>query len=119
MAINQETLEGIHKAIDREIAVVEAELTDLGFAPDGTVEVTFDEGFADAAQTTSERAKTLSLAEGLRQRLAEARAAVARIEKGSYGLCESCGKQIPADRLEAVPCTPVCIECKQKDAGRT
>jgi DnaK suppressor protein len=38
--------------------------------------------------------------------------AIARIDEGSYGICESCGGQIGLKRLEARPVTTLCIECK-------
>ncbi|MDH4162822.1 MAG: RNA polymerase-binding protein DksA [Nitrospirota bacterium] len=38
--------------------------------------------------------------------------AIARIDDGSYGVCESCGGQIGIKRLEARPVTTLCIECK-------
>ena len=38
--------------------------------------------------------------------------AIARIDGGTYGECESCGGQIGAKRLEARPVTTLCIECK-------
>jgi DnaK suppressor protein len=40
--------------------------------------------------------------------------AIARIEGGTYGVCESCGEQISAKRLEARPVTTLCIECKTR-----
>jgi DnaK suppressor protein len=38
--------------------------------------------------------------------------ALARIEEGTYGICESCGNQINIKRLEARPVTTLCIDCK-------
>jgi len=38
--------------------------------------------------------------------------AIARIDDGSYGVCESCSGQIGLKRLEARPVTTLCIECK-------
>ncbi len=38
--------------------------------------------------------------------------AIARIDGGTYGVCESCGGQIGIKRLEARPVTTLCIECK-------
>lgn len=38
--------------------------------------------------------------------------ALARIEDGTYGICESCGNPINIKRLEARPVTTLCIECK-------
>ena len=40
--------------------------------------------------------------------------ALARIREGSFGECISCGKEINAKRLEAVPWTRHCIECQEK-----
>ena len=40
--------------------------------------------------------------------------AIARIEGGTYGVCESCGEQISIKRLEARPVTTLCIECKTR-----
>jgi DnaK suppressor protein len=40
--------------------------------------------------------------------------AIARIEDGSYGVCESCGERINIKRLEARPVTTLCIECKTR-----
>lgn len=43
--------------------------------------------------------------------LSEVLAALARIDDGSFGLCESCLSPINADRLEAIPHTPHCVGC--------
>ena len=40
--------------------------------------------------------------------------ALNRIEDGSYGVCISCGQNIPKERLEAVPHTQLCVPCKMK-----
>ncbi len=40
--------------------------------------------------------------------------AIARIDDGTYGVCESCGGEIGVKRLEARPVTTLCIECKTR-----
>ncbi|HEX2178596.1 MAG TPA: TraR/DksA C4-type zinc finger protein [Actinomycetota bacterium] len=110
----EEDLLVARKRLEEEEATVLAELADLGFTADGKVDIHLDEGFADAAQTTSERARVISLAEGLHQRLENVQAALGRIEKGTYGKCERCGKDIAPERLEAVPAAKLCISCKSK-----
>ena len=42
--------------------------------------------------------------------------ALARMEKGAYGICRDCGDPIARARLEAIPWTRVCIGCKQKQS---
>ncbi len=45
-------------------------------------------------------------------------AALQRIEKGSFGICEGCAQEIPAARLKAVPWARQCRDCKeQQDSG--
>ena len=41
--------------------------------------------------------------------------ALERIEKGTFGICESCGEEISVKRLKARPVTSHCIECKSKE----
>jgi RNA polymerase-binding transcription factor DksA len=41
----------------------------------------------------------------------EARAALKRIDDGTYGQCEACGKQVAKTRLEAIPFTRYCVDC--------
>ncbi len=52
----------------------------------------FDEGFADSGQVTAERGEVQALAGTLRETLQEIDAALGKIERGTYGHCESCGK---------------------------
>ena len=53
---------------------------------------------------------TASLEEDAREQLHQVEKALARIESGEYGRCEVCGKEIPVERLEAVPWTTLCID---------
>jgi RNA polymerase-binding protein DksA len=39
--------------------------------------------------------------------------ALARISEGSYGLCESCGQDIPEARLQAEPTALRCVKCQE------
>jgi DnaK suppressor protein len=44
--------------------------------------------------------------------------ALGRIENGHYGVCMSCGKKIPEERLKAIPYAILCIECKSSEERR-
>jgi DnaK suppressor protein len=115
--MSKEAQSAAETRLHEELDTVTKELADLGISPDGVVEVSFDEGFADAAQTTSERSNVLSIAEGLKNRLDDVRSALNRLEKGTYGKCERCGKEIDPARLEAIPTARLCISCKQEVGG--
>jgi DnaK suppressor protein len=49
--------------------------------------------------------------------LQEIEEALERIRDGSFGLCESCKKKIPKERLKAIPYTRLCVNCKKKEEG--
>src|SRR5260370_1018000 len=61
--------------LESELVEIEKELAELGAEADGSIQVSLDEGFADAAQATSERAKVLSFVEGLIKHLHDVQAA--------------------------------------------
>ncbi len=49
--------------------------------------------------------------------LTEINAALAKIEDGTYGLCENCGEQIDPKRLEAFPMATLCMKCQSEKAN--
>ena len=69
-----------------------------------------DNHLADTATETYERELDEGLEQDARGQLRQVENALARIESGEYGRCEVCGKEIPAERLEAVPWTTLCID---------
>jgi RNA polymerase-binding protein DksA len=44
-------------------------------------------------------------------------AALARLDAGTYGACETCGAAIPHERLEAIPYARTCVSCPTGDRG--
>ncbi len=66
----------------------------------------------EAATESFELEKALALAQRMKEQLAEVEYALKKLEKGAYGLCDSCGKPIPLARLEAIPHANLCIACK-------
>jgi DnaK suppressor protein len=53
----------------------------------------------------------LARRERLEARIEHLEDALGRLDEGTYGICESCGKPISVGRLEALPDTSLCIEC--------
>ena len=75
----------------------------------------------DSAQDIADRAASSYTKEFLfhqsnndRQLLQMVDGALERLREGAFGECISCGKEINAKRLEAVPWTRHCIECQEK-----
>jgi len=73
---------------------------------------------ADVGAKTYEREHELSLTYNARDLLAQSERALARIEAGTYGSCESCGQPIGKARLKAFPRATLCVSCKQREERR-
>jgi len=73
---------------------------------------------ADAGSKTFEREHEMSLANNSRDLLQQVQRALARIDAGTYGRCESCGNAIPKPRLQAFPRATLCVSCKQREERR-
>ena len=73
---------------------------------------------ADKGSATFEREQGMSLAANSRDMLTQTQRALQRIDDGTYGACENCGKPIGKDRLQAFPRATLCKECKQREERR-
>ena len=69
---------------------------------------------ADDATDAFEQAKELSLLQNAERLLAQVEAALARFQKGKYGICERCGEHIDPARLKALPYARLCMNCQQR-----
>jgi DnaK suppressor protein len=92
---------------DENPGTIEDELGEVGSG--GT-----DNHLGDTASATFDRELDQGLEEGAQQTLVEIDAALKRIEDGTYGTCEVCGKPIPPDRLRAIPWAKLCIEDQRR-----
>ncbi|TMK86397.1 MAG: TraR/DksA family transcriptional regulator [Actinobacteria bacterium] len=82
---------------------------------DLTGEMGFDEEYADAGTATFERERDLSLLNNLRDLVERIDKALAKIEDGTYGVCDRCGKPIEKARLKYLPYANLCIKDKQAE----
>ena len=73
---------------------------------------------ADAGTKAFEREHELALTQNARDLLDQGERALARIDAGTYGVCESCGQPIGKARLLAFPRATLCVECKQREERR-
>jgi DnaK suppressor protein len=68
----------------------------------------------DQADRTLELANDLALYCLYEQSLVHLERALARLDAGQYGICESCGAQIDPARLEAIPHATLCVRCQRR-----
>ncbi|MFC7361461.1 TraR/DksA family transcriptional regulator [Nocardioides astragali] len=62
-----------------------------------------------------ERSQIGALVQQVRHHLAEVDAALARLDAGTYGVCERCGEPVGEARLEALPAARTCIGCAARE----
>jgi DnaK suppressor protein len=71
----------------------------------------------DIATDTFDRELDEGLEEGVQRRIEQVDVALGRIEDGTYGTCAICGKEIPEERLRAVPWATLCLDDQRKQEG--
>lgn len=69
----------------------------------------------DRASLESDRNFMLRIRDRESKLIKKIKKALARIEDGTFGVCESCGEDISIERMKARPVTSQCIECKSKE----
>ncbi|GAA4098874.1 TraR/DksA family transcriptional regulator [Nocardioides kongjuensis] len=70
-----------------------------------------DEHDPEGTTIAFERSQLATLVAQVRRHLAEVDAALARLDAGAYGVCETCGLPIAAARLEVRPTARTCVGC--------
>jgi DnaK suppressor protein len=85
---------------------------------DLTGEVAFDDETADAGTATFERERDLSIENNVRDLMQKIDRAVERMDAGTYGVCERCGKPIEKARVKALPYVDLCIKDAQARSRR-
>jgi DnaK suppressor protein len=75
-------------------------------------DVQFDEESGEGDTINVERERDLALSAQALAAVEEIDRALAKIDEGTYGVCEQCGEQIPKERLRALPYAALCVRCK-------
>ncbi|MGI8707045.1 MAG: TraR/DksA family transcriptional regulator [Actinomycetota bacterium] len=114
-------LAGIRAQLEQERRDLTTQLADIEqesfqtTQSDITGEVGLDEDFADAGTATFDRERALSIQNNIKDLIDQITGAVERIDDGSYGTCERCGRPIDAARLRALPHASLCMDCKRRE----
>jgi RNA polymerase-binding transcription factor DksA len=111
LADERARLDGVKSTFDEEGLTQQSEMDSVGELS------SYDQHQADMGTETFEREKDLSILEQVEAELADVEHALRRLDDGTYGTCEVCGKAIPDERLEAMPAARLCLE-HQAEAER-
>jgi RNA polymerase-binding transcription factor DksA len=111
------------RAVERERVAVRGRIAELDRSFDAIAESvdtanTDDEHDPEGTTLAFERAQVVSLLGEARARLDALDVAAARIDAGTYGTCERCGREIGAARLAARPDARDCVDCARARSSR-
>ena len=81
-------------------------------------DIQFDEESGEGDTLGVERERDLQLSALARAAVDEIDRALAKMDAGTYGVCERCGNPIPKARLKALPYAALCVACKSGGLAR-
>ncbi len=99
-----------------EVRTQKAQITETVFSPDQSESWgENDQESADVGTSTFEREKELSISNNLLDLESRIERALTKIDDGTYGRCERCGKPIEKARIRALPYASLCLADKQAE----
>jgi len=99
-------------ALQQRLASLEEDLAALTAVPrDPMAAVGFGKRIGDGTTEAVDRLTKVGTAEQLDAMRSDVVRALSKIEEGTYGLCDRCGRLIPEERLDARPWSVLCVDC--------
>jgi DnaK suppressor protein len=111
----------VRQTLEQEAAGLRADIANA----ESQIAARLDNGLSDAGDDeadvgvkTFERDHEHAMMSNAQNLLEQTEKVLARIDAGSYGVCESCGQPIGKARLMAFPRAVLCVTCKQREERR-
>ncbi|MGI9859909.1 TraR/DksA C4-type zinc finger protein [Moorella naiadis] len=124
ITMDQHSLEHFRQKLLAEKAHLEEQLDSLNSGGlreslfDATQELSrYDNHPGDLGTEVFERSKDRALRDNVQIQLQKIEDALRSMEESTYGYCRRCGREIPRERLEAIPETTLCLACRQEMEG--
>jgi len=107
-------MDPIAQALGIRRADLQTELDRLTEPPEEGVSVGFGKRVGDGTTEAVERLATTATARSIAASIKDIDSALLKVEAGTYGICDSCGKPIGETRLEALPASTLCVSCASR-----
>ena len=104
--------------IHGEMEVIETDISDEDSGSGQSDLSDYDQHPADAGSDTFYMERDLAVRDNYHDILGRIDEALGKIERGTYGTCDRCGREITKARLEAIPYALYCVECQDIIEGR-
>jgi len=107
--------EAVRAALEERLASLDADLAELTAVPrDPMTAVSFGKRVGDGTTEAVDRITKVGTAEQLSVMRTDVVRALAKLDDGTYGLCDRCGTLIPEERLDARPWSVRCVRCASR-----
>src|SRR4051812_7468751 len=104
-------LDAIRRELEARRASTSDRVSTLAQRPELGTAQGFGKRIGDGTTETISRLTDISVGQSLEVSLERIDRALARLDAGTYGTCERCGRPIPEKRLQAMPESVTCVEC--------
>jgi len=105
------TMDTIARSLTARRADLQADLDRLTQPPEQGASVGFGKRIGDGTTEAVERLATTATARSIAASINDIDKALVKLEEGTYGICDSCGRAIGDERLKALPASALCVSC--------
>ena len=103
----------VEATLRADLEKISAEIAELTKPPEAGATIGFGKRIGEGTTEAIDRFTSVGVANDLQAIRDRTERALEKIGEGTYGVCDSCGKQIPAGRLQVAPASALCVECAQ------
>jgi DnaK suppressor protein len=104
------TLEEVRAGLEEKREKLEAELERMSGPPEATGGISFGKRVGEGTSMAIERIEQVALHDDMQLLLKDVERALVKLDEGTYGRCDVCGAEIPAERLEILPWAVLCVK---------
>src|SRR5919199_1529147 len=104
-------VDAARQELERRRASTRQRVNTLAETPELGAAQGFGKRIGDGTVEAISRLTDISVGQSLEASLARIERALAKLDEGTYGICEACGQPIPEKRLEAMPESVTCVQC--------
>ena len=104
-------MDEIRRTLEERRDEIRARVGELAKRPELGAAQGFGKRIGDGTVEAISRLTDISVGQSLEESLARIDRALAKLDDGTYGICDGCGGQIPEKRLEARPESVTCVQC--------
>jgi DnaK suppressor protein len=109
-------LDAVRRELEARRAAATGRVEELAKAPELGEAQGFGKRIGDGTTEAITRLTEIGVGRSLEQGLARTERALAKLDEGTYGICDSCGAEIPPRRLEVMPDSTLCVPCSAAEA---